>query len=435
MDIRMICGDCYEGIDKLIAEGIQMDAVVTDPPYGWKFMGRKWDYDIPTVELWEKVMKILKPGGHALVFCGTRTQHRMAVNLEDAGFEIRDLLAWVYGSGFPKSMDVSKAIDMKACREDFVKRHGRKPTKEEFKEAWGKWRKVTGEKIRRGDKKAYPYKDTDEYVTMGKQYSSRLNTLPETDLAKQWQGWGTALKPAMELITLCRKPLAEETIAENVLRYGTGGINIDKSRIESENIKCSGNGFKSGKYGGRIGHGKNTMKGVEWQSANKGRWPTNLIHDGSEEVLELFPDRNWNDRRKFKIGRSKKGAGINGGNCYGKYNILDSPTYGDKGSAARFFYCAKASSSERGKNNKHPTVKPLKLIQYLCRLITPPGGTVLDPFMGSGTTGMACELEGFHFIGIELEEEYVKIANERLKKVKGKMGLFGGEEINVDKID
>jgi site-specific DNA-methyltransferase (adenine-specific) len=280
-----------------------VDAIVTDPPYGLSFMGKKWDYDVPSEELWRQCFRVLKAGGHLLCFAGTRTQHRMAVRIEDAGFEIRDMIAWVYGSGFPKSLDVSKAIDKAA----------------------GHWRGKAGEVV------------SDNGAMSGGNYERTPKGDPITAAAVAWQGWGTALKPALEPITVARKPLIG-TVAENALQHGTGAINVD---------------------GCRVGE----------------RWPANFIHDGSEQVTDLL------------------------------------------GSAARFFYCAKASKRDRDEGNHHPTVKPTDLMRYLCRLVTPPDGIVLDPFMGSGSTGKAAALEGFSFIGIEREAEYVAIAQARINHV------------------
>jgi site-specific DNA-methyltransferase (adenine-specific) len=332
------------------------DAVVTDPPYGLSFMGKKWDYDVPRVELWAEVFRVLKPGGHLLAFAGTRTQHRMAVNIEDAGFEIRDLIAWVYGSGFPKSLDIGKAIDKAAGAEREIT-----GTAENF----GVSTKAEG-KNSYGD------------------YLGQWNlTAPATDAVKEWEGWGTALKPALEPITVARKPI-ETTVAANVLKYGTGGLNIDGARVGTEKvakfISAPNEAKGQGLFKGTI---LNTIKGCEIGEI-EGRWPANLIHDGSEDVLNLFPNEN-------------------------------------EESAARFFYCPKASKSERdnglkgfeaktagvgdlrdggreseGRGNFHPTVKPVDLMRYLVKLVTPKDGTVLDPFNGSGTTGVACKLEGFN---------------------------------------
>ncbi len=358
-------GDCLEVLRTLPDNSV--DAVVTDPPYGLSFMGKRWDYDVPSVEVWAECLRVLKPGGHLLAFAGTRTQHRMAVRIEDAGFEIRDMIAWVYGSGFPKSHN----------------------------------------------------------------------------LKDDWQGWGTALKPALEPITVARKPLIG-TVAENVLTHGTGALNIDGCRVDGSPPSVPQPMFNSptGRtYGMKTGEGRNGEV-----SQASGRWPANLIHDGSDEVVGLFPKTapskaaarggsnpnpmDWGNGRSD--GQIVKGHNDNGGN------------------AARFFYCAKASKADRDEGcegleeretnrygeqgqgplsqqtprvtqrnrNHHPTVKPTALMQYLCRLVTPPGGTVLDPFMGSGSTGAAAMLEGFQFIGIEREAEYVAIARERIESRK-----------------
>ena len=298
-------GDCLEVLRSM--PDCSVDSIVTDPPYGLSFMGKKWDYDVPSVDVWVECLRVLKPGGHLLAFAGTRTQHRMAVRIEDAGFEIRDMIAWVYGSGFPKSLDVSKAIDKAAGAEREVV--GRKAVT----------RVMDGSDLVGGNVRA-------GFVSV---------TAPSTDAAKEWQGWGTALKPALEPITVARKPLIG-TVAENVLQHGTGAINVDGGRVEG------------------------------------GRWPANFIHDGSEEAIDLLKD------------------------------------------SARFFYCAKASKADRGENH-HPTVKPTDLMRYLCRLVTPPNGIVLDPFNGSGSTGCAAVLEGFQYIGIEREAEYIAISEKRIQ--------------------
>ena len=321
-------GDCLEVLRSM--PDCSVDSIVTDPPYGLSFMGKKWDYDVPSVDVWVECFRVLKPGGHLLAFAGTRTQHRMAVRIEDAGFEIRDMIAWVYGSGFPKSLDVSKAIDKAA----------------------GHWRGRAGEVASKNG------------AMSGGNYARTPKGDPITDAAKQWQGWGTALKPALEPITVARKPLVG-TVAENVLQHGTGAINVDGGRVEG------------------------------------GRWPANFIHDGSEEATDLLKD------------------------------------------SARFFYCAKASKADRdagceglaakarptmgsgiggqpnqqiaNNKNAHPTVKPTDLMRYLCRLVTPPNGIVLDPFNGSGSTGCAAVLEGFQYIGIEREAEYIAISEKRIQ--------------------
>ena len=378
-------GDCLSVLRNL--PDCSIDSIVTDPPYGLSFMGKRWDYDVPSVDVWAECLRVLKPGGHLLAFAGTRTQHRMAVRIEDAGFEIRDMIAWVYGSGFPKSLDVSKAIDKAAGAEREVvgknQWYGRNPN----------GRKLHGEQRNYG-------------VDTRTDNECNIITAPATHEAKQWQGWGTALKPALEPITVARKPLIG-TVAENVLQHGTGAINVD---------------------GGRVGE----------------RWPANFIHDGSEEVVGLFPQTTSGGGNK----RSR-----DSGMWAGK-KPFDDIREVDTGSAARFFYCAKASKADRdegcdklqersagecvdrvegsagmespragagrtsGSRNHHPTVKPTDLMRYLCRLVTPPSGIVLDPFMGSGSTGKAAMLEGFAFVGIEREAEYVEIAKARIEAVK-----------------
>jgi DNA modification methylase len=414
-------GDCLEVLRSL--PDCSIDSIVTDPPYGLSFMGKRWDYDVPSINVWTECLRVLKPGGHLLAFAGTRTQHRMAVRIEDAGFEIRDMIAWVYGSGFPKSLDVSKAIDkMDAAQEQQARRY-------RFTE-WVRSTGITSKQIddatqtnmgghyttaasqpaimtrehleacrhllgdipewveREADIRSVESKNFAEREVVGQHQTDmgglggeRLGqkggdiTIAATPEAKQWEGWGTALKPALEPITVARKPLIG-TVAENVLQHGTGAINVD---------------------GGRVGE----------------RWPANFIHDGSEEATDLL------------------------------------------GASARFFYCAKASKADRdegceklqersagecvdrvegsagmespragagrtsGSRNHHPTVKPTDLMRYLCRLVTPPSGIVLDPFMGSGSTGKAAMLEGFAFVGIEREAEYIDIAKARIQSAVG----------------
>ena len=278
----LINGDCIEEMKTLISDGVQVDSVVCDPPYEIGFMSKGWDSTGIAFqkETWELAFQLLKPGGHLLAFSASKTYHRMAVAVEDAGFEIRDQIMWLYGSGFPKSKNI-------------------------------------------GD------------------------------------GWGTTLKPAHEPVVMARKHLSEIRVAENVLKHGTGGINIDGCRIESDDLKT----FKRKSF---AWEGKSLYNEQEYKPSEKGRFPSNIIHNGLEE--------DW----------------------------------------ARFFYCPKVSKSERGVNNNHPTVKPIKLMEYLCRLVTPKGGIVLDPFMGSGTTIMAAKNGGFKYIGIEKEKEYFEIANSRI---------------------
>lgn len=671
--------DCLAALKNV--PNCSIDSIITDPPYGLRFMGKKWDHDVPCVELWEECLRVLKPGGHLLAFAGTRTQHRMAVNIEDAGFEIRDMIAWVYGclsedtevltkegwknydkaknnevltydiqndiyqwekpsrwnvynvksdtafriqsnstdqivsrghnclieregklvfvpaeelsgvervptlqddffnisekkseilqqkmqwtlqrngmgqtwlqrkasvdrqepcqlsyqndrrkkssmegrhnacqpqreicntihqvcslsskfneygtkgwvcdgassfssfrnwqtvdkngmcssyqsqcngqqvsksdvicnkcgtqtlrtwpsyqttlatvspitytgiiwcptvttgafvakrqgkifitgnSGFPKSMDVSKAIDKAAGAERKIL--GTSPNWRESKRG----REKFGSMEVRGE-------------------NSGLITSPATPEAQEWNGWGTALKPALEPITVARKPL-EGTVAANVLEYGTGGLNIDDCRVKTElggrplrvttslrdDVEYNGKSL-SGRANGSLG----TSKAVG--STVLGRWPANFIHDGSDEVTDLFPQTSSGI---MKAGQQRKVSKGKGGYCDGfPDEATISDTYGDSGSAARFFYCAKASKKERGEGNNHPTVKPIELMKYLCRLVTPQKGVILDPFMGSGTTGVAARQEGFNFIGIEREPEYFNIAQSRIKEI------------------
>jgi len=531
-NVNLLQGDCLQTMKTLPDNSV--DAIVTDPPYGISFMAKKWDYDVPKVEVWQEAMRVLKPGGHALIACGTRTQHRMVVNIEDAGFEIRDVVSWIYGSGFPKSLNISKAIDKAAGAE----------------------REVVGT-----EKTPYTAKKTSMNVSQMNTvdddgYRVKVITAPATDAAKQWDGWGTAMKPSTEyftlaqkplesssdlciiesinqtilcllqsfvttakkhsessqselsaaaniaqwiaeknintqeglfdlmvtlqsesetttslsivlsclstlveiyevtntfttstgsslttelrilksvewesifqdsillsetqksglpasaldvanllsglsvklnyirthsatdsassvqldpkvnceFFTLARKPLSEKTVAANVLKWGTGGINIDGCRLDKNGETPSGSGR------GSKGESWNSFSGNGGNKTTQGRFPANLIHDGSQEVLDLFPETG-------------------------------------KESAARFFYCAKASKKDRGDGNNHPTVKPTALMAYLCSLITPPGGIVLDPYIGSGSTGKAAIKEGFSFVGIELDPNYYEIACARV---------------------
>jgi site-specific DNA-methyltransferase (adenine-specific) len=375
-----------------------IDSIVTDPPYGISFMGKKWDYDVPSVNIWKECLRVLKPGGHLLAFAGTRTQHRMAIAIEDAGFEIRDMIAWVYGSGFPKSLDVSKAIDKAAGAEGGrgpMKRGGERLARLEDgkRDGEGRWGNETG-------------RDPFTY-------------LPATPAAQQWEGWGTALKPALEPITMARKPLTG-TVAANVLEHGTGGLNVDGCRVgfQSESDKAGWKYGAAGKENTSELSWKNTSRQII-QNDTAGRWPANLIHDGSDEVAGLFPDAKG---QQGAITGSEASSKTN--NTFGDYaNRTKSTPRNDSGSAARFFYCAKTSKRERGEGNNHPTVKPITLMAYLCRLVTPPGGIVLDPFMGSGSTGIAALQEGFDFIGIEREAEYVGIAESRIEASLKRDGL------------
>jgi DNA modification methylase len=404
-------GDCRDVIKAMPDNSV--DAVCTDPPYalvsivkrfgsdGAKptkdgdvysrsssgFMGRKWDTGEVAfaTEFWAEVLRVLKPGGHVVAFSGTRTYHRMAVAIEDAGFEIRDQLAWMYGSGFPKSHNVGKAIDRElgAEREKVRVDNPRNP------KATGGGRDgtegATRPWIEAAIERGYHEKDGDE---------------PATDDARKWQGWGTALKPAWEPICLARKPLIG-TVAANVLEHGTGGLNIDGCRVGvREKPKVTDPKTTSGTYG-KIDHPGGKL-------LPDARWPANIAHDGSDEVLAGFPDV-----KTTKATVTSKPGDVYGG---GKGLPSHTGTYGfdETGSAARFFYAAKADKLDRI-GSKHPTVKPVDLMQWLVRLVTPKGGLVLDPFAGSGSTGEAAWREGMRCILIEREEEYQADIAERLR--------------------
>lgn len=357
---QVILGNCLDVLKTLADNSI--DAVVTDPPYGLKFMAKRWDYSVPSVETWQEVLRVLKPGGHALVACGTRTQHRMVVNLEDAGFEVRDIITWLYGSGFPKSHNIKDGA---------------------------------------------------------------------------FKGWGTALKPACEFWTLLRKPL-EGTVAQNIAKYGTGGINIDVCRVGTEtrqNAQKDTRAWHGNNWSGKPQQSNGEIKTVQ------GRWPANVIFD--EEAAAMLDEQSG----PCKTG----GKNINtdcGNSLFGKREVKGIMNTDNGVGASRFFYCAKASKNERNaglegmpkkqylhdgrpnpvdvphqrgqsqSQNHHPTVKPIKLMEYLIKLITPPAGVVLDPFVGSGTTGIAAAKLGHAFIGIELEPEYAEIAIKRIEAAK-----------------
>jgi DNA modification methylase len=470
-----------------------IDSIVCDPPYELGFMNKKWDSSgiAYNVELWKECLRVLKPGGHLLAFSGSRTYHRMTVAIEDAGFEIRDQIMWVYGSGFPKSLDISKAIDKKPkankvkewkkwLDEEIKKCPKNKKqineecgftatsyTKTDGKDHWstnlpknGKW-KIMKDVIgitteiwdwieddnieERGVIESTGGLSGGSGITFGNFTGKQLSNNPISKDAQEWQGWGTALKPAHEPICLARKPLIG-TVAENVLEWGVGGINIDGCRIETIDDL---NGGAYAKEGNRKESQSLNSKGMNAPGKTVGhdfiqplgRFPANFIHDGSDEIIEGFPYST------SKGGQLSIGAFRNG-DVYGKGKDVrepGDPGYGDSGSAARFFYCAKASKKDRDEGldgfalgdppasarrkpaegrenalglpraNHHPTVKPTSLMQYLCRLVTPPNGIVLDPFMGSGSTGKATMYEGFRFIGIDLDPEYCKIAKSRIE--------------------
>ena len=382
-EIKIMHGDCVATMKQLAADGVTVDSVVCDPPYHLTsivkrfgadnaapaqhgtdgafarasrgFMGQQWDGgDIAfQVETWRAAWEILKPGGYLLAFSGTRTYHRMAVAIEDAGFEIRDQIGWLYGSGFPKSHDVSKGIDRAA----------------------GVVREVLGH-----TKNARPNRVGKNTKLSGLQTIGGEITAPATDAACDWQGWGTALKPAWEPVVVARKPL-EGTVAANVLKHGTGAINIDGCRVGDEGGSKTIVGRNANETVHAFGNGLGARGGQIVRPEDLGRFPANIIHDGSDEVIAAFP----ND--------------------------------GDI-SAARFFYSAKASAAER-RGSKHPTVKPVALMAYLVRLVTRRGGTVLDPFAGSGTTGEAAYIEGVNAILCEQSAEYVADIQRRIDAVSG----------------
>ncbi len=423
-------GDCLDVLRTFADNSV--DSIVTDPPYGLSFMGKKWDYDVPSEVIWAECLRVLKPGGHLLAFAGTRTQHRMACRIEDAGFEIRDMIAWVYGSGFPKSLDVSKAID---------------------KAAWAE-REVVGIGAHCG---LHHRGGVDSFTDDGWKAENRTGnysilTTPATEAAKQWQGWGTALKPSLEPITLARKPFAL-TVAANVLKYGTGALNIDGCRIGTDEISNHGGGQNDMARIYGAGAGIPAMEAGS--NPRTGRWPANLIHDGSAEVLAIFPITSSG---LMTAGTVREAQDEPGSVCFGTYggNATSVNTPGDAGSAARFFYCAKASAEDRNegmhgfaqkqqdptrkagdpggdnprnrgaqeRSNCHPTVKPTDLMRYLLRLVTPPHGVALDPFLGSGSTGKAAMLEDLRFIGIERDPAYFAIACARLEHSIAQGSLF-----------
>lgn len=515
----VVNADCLEAMKKMPDNCV--DAVVTDPPYGLSFMGKNWDHGVPGVEFWKEALRIAKPGAHLLSFGGTRTFHRIACAIEDAGWEIRDTIMWVYGSGFPKSMDISKAIDKKlgAERTEVVGTRHRNVKPFDDGNGWNS-NNTTGD---------YQY------------------MAPASEEAKKWSGWGTCLKPAYEPVIMARKPL-EGTVADTVLKYGTGGINIDECRVpyksDADKDSAKPQGVATAKVGALAGGLENDNARTTFTpKQTNGRFPANIIHDGSDEVVSLFPESNggafpkssntpagkhyeggWGkvdngERKEMDSGSAARffytikpecepvimarkpiegtvadnvlkygTGGINIDECRvpsdkpvvihspAKDTLYDSghkdmgtwtdnrgrfpanvihdgseevlelfpdnvkggtwnntkgarhfenngkPTeYTNKGSdnsvgsAARFFYCSKASKSEKGKDNPHPTVKPLELMKYLIKMVAPKGALVLDPFMGSGSTGVAAVQIGRRFIGIEKEEEYFNYAKKRIE--------------------
>lgn len=406
-DATFYVGDCRDVLPTLPADSV--DSIVTDPPYGLKFMGKSWDYGVPGVDFWEHAIRVAKPGAYLLAFGGTRTFHRLSCAIEDAGWEIRDCIMWLYGSGFPKSHNVALSIDKNLGGPD------------------------------RGHRIAMASRNHPDgtYEPNGEEIPPYEAKTPE---AEAWEGWGTALKPAWEPIIVARKPLAG-TVAENVMKYGTGAINVDGCRIETEE-DCARNPSMVNDTPTGFGKGL-AMVGT---GSHLGRWPANLIHDGSSEVIAGFPDV-----------KSGKPAGVKAGgqgNAYGKFaGGIPVTGYGDSGSASRFFYCAKSSKEDRDeglekeegsgafnkarfRKNNHPTVKPTDLMRYLVRLVTPPGGTILDMFVGSGSTPKAAALEGFSSISIDDESETpIEIAISRVsyaqKQARAQPELFAKKEIET----
>ncbi len=401
-----------------------IDSIVTDPPYELGFMGKKWDSSgiAYSVELWQQCLRVLKPGGHLLSFGGTRTYHRVAVAIEDAGFELRDSIAWLYGSGFPKSLDVSKAIDKAAGAE----------------------REILDTYQRSGRSGGILGKETE---------ITREITAPSTPEAQQWQGWGTALKPAFEPVIVARKPI-EGTVANNVLKWGTGGLNIDGSRIGTtvETWPATRSYAAGQMQPGHEGQTQSTGK------APAGRWPANIILD--PYTAELLDEQSGISKDGVAVKRNRNTAEIESSYQGGWRKSNIDQGFSGLGGASRFFYVAKASKRDRNEGleelpekikpygnreiddvpeegdrpgsvndkfttqpakNFHPTVKPTSLMEYLIKLVTPPQGTVLDPFTGSGSTGKAAILQGFDFIGIEMTEEYLPIIEGRLKHAEAKV--------------
>ena len=424
--MRLHNGDCLNVLKMMIEDEVFVDSIVTDPPYELGFMGRSWDSTGIAFqkETWELCFKVLKPGGHLLAFSGSRTYHRMAVAIEDAGFEIRDQVMWLYGSGFPKSMNVGKALDKKLGNE---------------RESFGTKLKKAGDMRGGNYVKGGDYKSIEIEITKG-------NT--------EWEGWGTALKPAHEPLVLARKPLSENSVVDNVLKHRTGGINIDECRVEgndakypdtnpdfrdqgrqskenigidklsfgqTENVKRKKVVRKSRDENGVWTNDNSGMKaeGSEYADADpRGRFPSNVMHDGSGSIKELFEDKS----KYFYCAKTSKAERNQGLDNFIKKNKVFN---GQSPNASKDMKGVEQKFTTKPSANIHPTVKPIKLMKYLCRLITPKGGTVLDPFMGSGSTGMAANEENFECVGIEKEEEYFNIASARIESVETKSTLEG----------
>lgn len=428
--IALYLGDCLD-VMKTLPEN-SVDAVVTDPPYSYKFMSKKWDADLPGIEIWKECIRLLKPGGFLLSFGGCRTYHRLVCNIEDAGFIIHPLIAWIFGSGFPKAANLSKRIDQKV----------------------GEEREVIGTQIvpdiRGGKMHANREKGS---------YEIKISA-PASEAAKQWDGFFyglQALKPAIEPICMAQKPYEGKPV-DSILKWNCGALNIGGCQVGSElrhNSSASQNKIY-GQFQGKEQKGRESV----------GRWPANVILEGSEEVVSMFPKQVGSG--KFIMGGPPRSKSLHIGQISGQPRTDAIMNYGDSGSAARFFYCAKSSQADRDSGlegmplgdppgsgrskpapgaksalgqpraNFHPTVKPVDLMQYLCRLVTPPGGIVLDPFMGSGSTGKGAIHEDMKFVGIEREETYLNIATARIKKAILDVGpgpLFAEEKNERNRVD
>ena len=535
MKIDLRLGDCLEVLKTIPDNSI--DAVITDPPYGLSFMGKKWDYDVPSVEIWTECLRVLKPGGHLLSFAGSRTYHRMAVRIEDAGFEIRDQIMYIYGSGFPKSHNIGKALDKIIDEKERTEQNtehdlrcvpnsnlqeteltnqeqgntllhslseqsissseystnnvwGQEPILEGRNNLQETEGQLQGSKIHQMSERIYGNGEerwihngtsvsdgtTSQQITNEnggspsyrpqpiKQSNTKSNVVSEQlttqeirEIRERFDGYGTALKPAHEPIVMARKPLSEKSIAENVLKHGTGGINIDGSRIGTDD-KITINRHSGYNSNSLVESTKGKWKG-EQEYNEQGRFPANIIFD--EEAGQLLDEQSGNRKGFNGGGGPTRFANAKGGEKLDTYNY-----YKDKGGASRFFYCPKASKKDRNegldnftpktdrqkghgidricgicgvsmlkpqdcnceepdwitppKLNHHPTVKPTDLMRYLINLITPPNGTILDPFMGSGRTGKAAVRCGVNFIGIEKEQEYMDIAKARIEHERNK---------------
>ena len=478
-------GDCIQVMNAMPPESV--DAIITDPPYGLGFMGKKWDGLPPSLEWAEACYRVLKPGGHIAAFGGTRTWHRLAVAIEDAGFEMRDSLAWLYGSGFPKSMNVGKAIDATVLTGKSGSRSIREATdsREVIGTKMGLPGKSAGQKPGTYFSEAMEAEDGKDLDKRAERLGGSIAegghrrdldiTAPATPEAQQWDGWGTALKPAFEPVVLARKPLAEKTVARNVLAHGTGAINVDACRIDGEANRPMPRAPQGGILRLHGCHseaelralaeaGKKTPDGRDARATlvraiadreryessgekvtNTGRWPANVLLD---QHAAAWVDEQSGDI-KGRVGMKQNGVGsfsldgfstlaeleasaAIGGTCpngrdarttlarYRTNKAQADETAGteDQGGASRFFYTAKAPKSERPNVDgvQHPTVKPLAIMQWLIRLVTPPGGTVLDPFAGSGTTIEAALIEGFNPVGIEMEADYLPLIQHRIDR-------------------